>query len=349
MEDFYKILNQLEFLTKEDVLATIIDVQGSAYRKEGTSMLFKKDGTKTGLISAGCLEEDLSYRTEEIVKNGVPQTFTYNLQAEGDQLWGQGAGCNGVIKVLLEPITGSFTSHLKALKNHLAKGNRVTFIRELQGGNPTSSYLFYSNNGAMFGEWDQPLSHSLKGTISTFHQMNVKSGIHYCSKFSTHLYIHSFKPKPRLIIFGAGQDAIPIASLASKTGFYVIVSDWRPAFCKTNHFPHADQLIVGFPEEILREVSFTIEDSVLLVTHNFEKDREYLQYLTNQELAYLGILGSKNRTKRLFNSEEIPSSVTSPIGLSIGAEGPEEIAVSVIAQLIQLQRSKQRKGVLSIE
>lgn len=344
METIHDILHSIS-ASNEDVLATIIRVEGSAYRKEGTSMLFRKDGSKVGILSAGCLESDLSCRVEDIFGTNDTQTVVYSLQAEDDLSWGQGSGCNGIISVLLEPIHQHLHEHLTLLKSHLQLGNRVTLIKKLDENLTVSSYLYMADDATIFGSWTEEDLLIGKSLLKGFHYLSHKSGTLYSPELASHLYIHTFEPKPRLIIFGAGDDVIPLANLAANTGYSVVVSDWRPALCNKEMFPKADQIIIGFPEESLKQMTFHPSDSVVIVSHNFQRDREYLHSLIDQDLSYLGVLGSKSRTERLLGGREIPNHLKSPVGLSIGAEGPEEIAVSIVAELIQ-QRKRRREVVL---
>jgi xanthine dehydrogenase accessory factor len=344
METIHEILQSIS-ASNEGVLATIIRVEGSAYRKEGTSMMFHKNGSRTGILSAGCLETDLESQVEALFGTSESQTCVYHMQAEDDLSWGQGAGCNGIITVLLEPIDDQFLEHLTILKSHLKLGKKVTMIKQLDEHLSVSSYIFMTDEGMIFGKWSGENLSLAKKLMKDYHHKPPKSGTVYSPELTSHLYIHTFEPRPRLIIFGAGEDVIPLVELASKTGFFVLVSDWRPALCYKGVFPKADQLIIGFPKESLEKISFQPSDSSIIVSHNFQRDKEYLDYLLTKELRYLGVLGSKNRTQRLLEGKEIPIHLKSPVGLSIGAEGPEEIAVSIVAELIQ-QRKKSKEGIL---
>lgn len=347
MEAIHNILQKIS-TSNEGVLATIIRVEGSAYRKEGTSMLFHKNGSRTGILSAGCLETDLELRVKEWFGTSQPQTIVYHMQAEDDLSWGQGSGCNGIITVLVEPIDDQLHEHLMILKNHLALGNRVTMIKQVDEHLTASSCLYMSDDGTIFGIWTGKHVLSANNLLKNYHLMPQKSGTFFSPELASNLYIHTFEPKPRLMIFGAGEDVIPLVELASKTGFSVIVSDWRPALCDKEMFSMADQVIVGFPEQSLERLTFRSTDSAIVVSHNFQRDKEYLQYLLTKELRYLGVLGSKNRTQRLLEGNDIPPHVKSPIGLSIGADGPEEIAVSIVAELIK-ERKKSKEGVRNEE
>ncbi|OLS40545.1 XdhC family protein [Bacillus sp. MRMR6] len=335
MDGIHEILDAVYLSSEEDVLTTIIHVEGSAYRKEGTSMLIRKDGTKVGLLSAGCLETDLQYRVLENRENMTSHTVVYDMRDEDDLQWGQGAGCNGVIRVLLEPIDACLRDHLSKVKYFLDNGSRVTILKKLSTEHSVSDYLFFADHNQFFGKWHGGVANSVKELITQIHNSKPKSGVTYCPKLSSEIYNHTFEPKPRLRVFGAGTDAIPLVKLASNAGFSVLVTDWRSDWCTEDNFPDADQLIVGFPSEVIPTLHLTTKDFILILTHNFQRDKEILSYLLEKDLNYIGILGSRARTERLFDGKPIPPQISSPVGMSIGAEGPEEIAISVAAELIQ--------------
>ncbi|WP_336758491.1 XdhC family protein [Paenibacillus sp. USHLN196] len=142
-----------------------------------------------------------------------------------------------------------------------------------------------------------------------------------------------YAPKPRLIIIGAGNDVIPVARLSRSAGFRVVVADWRESLCTSERFPEAE-LVVGFPREIMPLLDVNKGDYLILMSHNFPRERELLEMLVDSEYAYLGIMGSKTRTARLLDGLPSLKHIHSPVGLSIGADGPEEIAISIAAELI---------------
>ncbi|MCY8164355.1 XdhC family protein, partial [Bacillus inaquosorum] len=204
-------------------------------------------------------------------------------------------------------------------------GKAVTAVKQIK----SSRYLFLSENGR-FGNWpDAPLQ-DIQRIASTLHLPHFDP--------STNMFIQRIEPKPRLILFGAGPDIVPLANLAADTGFSVIVTDWRPAYCTSSLFPKADQLITAFPEQMLSEFQFFPQDAAVVATHHFQHDQAIVDCLFSQHLHYIGLLGSANRTKRLLNGKQPPAHFYSPVGLKIGAEGPEEIAVSVVAEIIQIRK-----------
>ncbi len=321
MEDIYEILNSLED-TRKKVLATIIHVKGSSYKKEGSSMLFFDDESHIGHISAGCIEVDLAIKAQEVMKNQKPITIHFDMSKETDFDWGQGTGCNGIIAILLEPITLNLQRDLMLLKEHLAFNHSVLLLKKW---NEKDEYLFIPSIGKPFGSWS--------GQISDKEiKLNLGESIQHT------IFQHIYQPKPRLIIFGAGPDVRPLVSLASETGFSVTVSDWREDFCQKKYFPKADQLSIGFPRELVEKIIFSSYDFILIMSHDFQKDQEILLSLLDKEVKYVGLLGPKERTKRLLKQKKRPNWLSSPVGLSIGAKGSVEIAVSIVAEMIDKWR-----------
>ncbi|WP_018395535.1 XdhC family protein [Bacillus sp. 37MA] len=337
MESIHQILDVIHLSSQKDILATIIDVQGSAYRKEGTSMLFKEDGTRVGLLSAGCIEDDLAERVKDLFNDGLSQTIVFDMRAEDDLSWGQGAGCNGVLRVLLEPVGHRLRSHLHTLETYLEAGKSVVIMKKLTHDYSVTDYIFLTEDHQLFGEWQGSIPARIKCLLDSRPPI-VKSGIIYMEELSAPVYLHHYQPKSRLIIFGAGQDAIPLVQFASKAGFSVLVSDWRPALCNKDNFPSATECIVDFPVAAIKQIHFRPDDHVIVLTHNFKRDQELLQLLANEKLGYLGVLGSRARTLRLLSNGEDLGNIRTPVGLHIGAEGPEEIAISIVADLIRVKR-----------
>lgn len=328
MEDIYSILDIIDSPC-EKVLATIIDVKGSAYKKEGSMMIFLEDGSHIGILSAGCLEADLSYRAAEVLKKGTISAVHYDMSDETDYHWGQGAGCNGTITILLEWVDERLKGDLLKLKKLLQANIPVLAIKKV---GELGEYLFLPKEGEPFGWWDGEIPEE---------SVEVRSGM----VPEMPIFQHLFQPKPRLIVFGAGADAKPLVSLAAKTGFNVLICDWREEYCRKNDFPEANQFIVGFPSEIREKINFLPLDFVVVISHQFQRDQEILMNLPINKVRYVGVLGPRERTNRLLRRKEIPNEVHSPAGISIGARGPEEIAVSIMAELIKSWRSPVRDRV----
>ncbi|WP_066064783.1 XdhC family protein [Neobacillus soli] len=321
MDDIYPILAVID-QPGEKVVATIIRVNGSAYKKEGSSMIFFEDGSYAGLLSAGCLETDLAIQVQKVFGSQEAMMHQYDLREETDLGWGQGSGCNGTIDILLEPVTEKLKEDFLLLKRLLDSYKPVIGLKKL---NELGEYLFIEEKGEPFGNWS--------GQVPVI-GFTSKSGIMGGSS----VFQHTYQPKPRLIVFGAGPDAKPLVSLAAETGFSVVVCDWREEFCQEKNYPAADKLLVGFPDELLNQLSFSHYDFVVIMSHHFQRDQEILSGLLHENIRYLGVLGPGERTRRLLNDDDIPNWIYAPMGVTIGAKGPVEIAVSVVAEMIEVWR-----------
>lgn len=334
MEDLYNILNEVDLSFSGSTLATIVKVTGSAYKKEGAAMLFKPDGTQIGFLSAGCLEEDLA---EKLKATRNPYNkFVYDMREENDFAWGEGTGCNGVICVWTEKIDNVYAEHLMKVKKLLYAGHSIVMIKKL-GEKP--GYVFVPDSGNAFGRWE--------GSFPVGCRLKEKSLV-FNKAFQSEVYIQQIRPKRRLIVFGAGADSRPLVSFAASAGFSVTVADWRPAFCTAEHFPKAEKRLVGFPHELLSCLQLNQDDCVVVMTHNFKRDQELLQTLAQKKIRYLGVLGSRKRTARLLEIDVIPPGIVSPAGLSIQAKGAEEIAISIVAQLIQISHAISHEEMICI-
>lgn len=332
MEEIHRILETLERTGERSMLATITHVEGSAYRKEGTSMLFLEDGSQVGVLSAGCLEADLAARVPNLLASGASCSVVFDMRTSDPLSWGEGPGCDGVVHVTMEPVVGKLAGHLRILKEHLDQRQEVVHIKRFDSDRSVSDYLFVAENRRMFGDWSGPLPQEVQDRAAP--ELVRKSGLKWLSSMQTDVYVHTYYPQPRLILFGAGPDARPLAAFAAAAGFAVVVCDWRPALCKRTYFPDAAALVVGRPEELLETIPCTAYDSAIVMTHHYQKDGQLIRLLSERPLCYLGILGSKKRAERLLHDIPHRGNIHSPVGMAIGAEGPAEIAVSILADVI---------------
>lgn len=323
------------------VLATLLEVEGHSYRKAGAMMLFYEGGT-IGSLSPGCLESDLQLRTSEVWQKGAPEIVVYNMLSPDDLSWGEAVGCGGKIKVVLEPVQGELYELLVHASSRLAVGEALILFREAADKGYTYS-LEQDNGRTHYQSKKYPkLSHLAKESLAA-------------GRFSTaSIELVSFHtclvPKPRLVIFGGGRDAVPVAELADRVGFRIAVADWREGSLQ-NEFPCADRVICS-PAEAVQRLDVDERDYVLICSHQLQRDRQFLESVIPLTPLYIGIVGSKARISLLLEGLVATSSLHAPVGLPIGGEGPEEIAVSIVAEMIQIRRAGSRelpKGVKSLE
>lgn len=301
------------------VLATIICVDGHSYRKAGATMLFKLGNEQIGSLSAGCLENDLLERAERVWETGQFEIIDYNLKQGEDVIWGESIGCGGEIRILLEPVDERLRAIFFKIKEKNDMGTSVWLTRSWE--TDEISYSLHEDIKEGAGSF----------TIQEADHMRISIQV---------------GPRPRLVLFGAGKDADAIYSLVRHIGFQLVVSDWRSSLCTKERYPEAD-CIVGSPEQIVDQLNLRSDDYLIVCSHHLQQDKEIIRLSLPLQLVYIGIMGSKQRIRTLFETFLIPSNVRAPIGLSIGADGPYEIAVSIAAELIAIRaghEQRSRKG-----
>jgi xanthine dehydrogenase accessory factor len=283
-------------------------------------MLFLQDGGKVGSISPGCLEADLLERTGAVLEAENHEIIEYNLNADEDAVWGESVGCGGAIRVLLEPVTGEFQQIMRTVYERTTAGETVGLTRIL-GGKRIGYQLSLDKSTTIMKSQTaylelRPVLREGEIHEDTFHSV--------------------FSPRPRLIIFGAGDDSIPVCELASRIGFRIIVADWRASLCGSERFPGAE-VITGSLQAIIDKLQPSVDDYALISSHQLQRDREMLKGLLPARLQYIGVLGSESRIRQIFSGLTITSNVRAPVGMAIGADGPQEIAVSIAAELVAIR------------
>lgn len=350
------------------VLATAVKVEGHAYRKQGVSMLLTEEGVMYGSISPGCLESDLQARVDRVLDTQQLEFVEYDMRPEDDLSWGETIGCGGLIIVLLEPVCGELRSILSHMHTYFQSGSAVELTRSFydqytqlhyviqiaeDAERQTTLYPTPVAKGASQGRINTMITddtprislvviHSSEADALTSNSGESdlqRHGLTEVERWDIPLQISAkYVPKPRLIIIGAGNDVIPVARLGKSAGFRVVVADWRETFCTAERFPGVE-FVRGFPCEIIPVLDIQSGDYIVLMSHQFPREREFLELLEDRNYAYLGIMGSRTRTARLLNDLPPLKQLHSPVGLTIGADGPEEIAISIAAELIACKRA----------
>jgi len=291
------------------VLATLVAVEGSSYRRPGARLVLFADGRRFGSISGGCLEDDVILRAEQVLQSGESQLITYDTSSENDLIWGMGLGCSGVVQIVIESIPVERPRWLSVLAENLR--NRLPSALRVRYGAP-----------AFMGT-------SLIDAVSS-------------SSAPKKSFEQVIMPSPALTLFGAGDDALPLVKLAKLVGWHVTVVDSRRAYCARDRFPEADAIVVTPPESLADHLSFDTGAFVVVMTHRFLEDLKLLAALLPLPLAYLGIVGSRQRTNRLLAQlqGEQPALSTNalkklyaPVGLDLGGATPEAVALSILAEI----------------
>lgn len=319
-------------------LATVVRVHGSSYRSPGARMLIREDGRWVGSISGGCLEGDALRKARQVMREQQAVTVTYDTREESNQQLGIGLGCNGVIDVLIQPI-GALPEVWEKLI-HL--GHPVALATAFHGGwlgryaLQQSPHSPAESSDADLAAAAGPLLQKVFDLQHSFEE-ELRLGGKTVSVFFEYL-----QPLPRILLFGAGFDARPVSQLAKSLEWSVEVTDECAAHIAPVFFPSADKLSLCHREQIVQEFSITPHTACVLMSHNYEYDRDVLQKILKSEAFYIGILGPRKRFDRM--REELTSAgfyaptdqwqrVHAPIGLDIGAETPDEIALAIVSEI----------------
>jgi len=293
----------------EAVLATVVATSGSTYRRAGARMLLSRNSWLAGSISGGCLEGDVVRTAWEKTENG-PALVTYDATSDEDIVWGFGLGCNGVVQVLLERLP--------------ADGGPIRLLKECHESRRPCVLATVVSEGSSFG---------------AHFKFNEEVGrIEWREIDGQLVLLEPILPPRSVTIFGAGHDAVPLVLASKALGWHVTVIDWRPAYARVDRFPSADALHLLRPEAT-GSLSFDSGSAIVVMTHNYLSDQEILRHVLTSPAGYVGLLGPRRRTDRLLSElgSEIRASdlqkLRSPIGLDIGADEPDEIALAIVAEI----------------
>jgi xanthine/CO dehydrogenase XdhC/CoxF family maturation factor len=338
-------MRELESSGANAVLATVVDVQGSSYRLPGAKMLILETGEFFGTVSGGCLEADVLERAKQVLKTGKPQVIIYDTRTNDNSVFALNMGCNGIVRILLESARNNeyfdfvrkcFETRQEAIAATLIRTNSET---DLEIG----ARFFVGENATRGKDFREELENLLLADSHTA----LKNRRSHCETYQRaagtfEFFFELVKPPLLLIIFGAGADAVPLCDFAKNLGWRVEVLDHRPAFASKERFPQADFVSVIRPDEIQKFLTNKENYAAVVMTHNYVRDKELIWRLFNANARYIGALGPKRRTENIlgelaaegksFPSENLEK-LCAPVGLDIGADTPEAIAVSIVAEI----------------
>lgn len=313
---FQAKINQVKGL--KNVLATVVHLEGSSYRKPGVRMLICENGAMVGAVSGGCIEKEINRQAQSVFKNNQAKIMTYDGRYR--------LGCEGVLYILIEPFFVS-DEFLKAFKDTLQ--TRSDFIIK-------SYFLLKDNSNGNFGSIIK-----FKGGFDF--ELGNKIDTKDLQQFS-----QTLKPRFKLLIIGGEHDAVKLCAMASLLGWEVDIVTSIKDPKQLADFPGAKRVLSQTPETI--DLNIDSETAVVLMTHNYVQDLKYLLKLEQLQTKYIGIIGSTKRREQLQSelmhytpelSEDFLESIYSPAGLHIGAVTPEEIALSILSEILSVFRQTQ--------
>ncbi|CAL65431.1 XdhC family protein [Christiangramia forsetii] len=341
--------NTLKRAGTESVLATVVHVEGSSYRRAGARMLVDEFGNITGAISGGCLEGDALRKALHAMHQQKNKLVTYDTSEEDDALIGAQLGCNGIIQVLFEYL--DFKNEFnpcEILKTLISKDQKLAIVVQFnldKSQDQPGTKFFINEDLQLSGEKPEKQvldliikegELSLKNDKPHFAEISIKDKTH-------HFFIQNYKPPVKLVLVGAGNDAQILAQQTELLGWDVIVTDGRPTHANKERFASSCQVIVSKPEETLSNIRIDALTCFVLMSHNYNYDLAVLKLLMNKnEIPYIGILGPRKKFERMrtdlrkegfeLNADRLVK-IHAPVGLEIGAETPAEIGLSILAEI----------------
>ena len=321
-------------------LASVVRVQGSAYRHEGAKLVVAADGSSVGNVSGGCLEADVREVALRVASTGVAELRTYCGGSDEISAWDLGVGCDGVVEILIEPVSSARVPERIAIDDETGYV-AVTKLRESRECGEAPRMVI--SDAGVFGSLGDPVLDAYARTHATDWRSADESRIEMVG--DTRLSLDVLTPPPRLVIVSAGDDARMLATLASGVGFRTVVVDRRPALLSRDRFPHAVALLDSDATRLNERLVLDTSSFCVVMTHDFADDAAYLRALLQTPARYIGVLGPRQRTERILNRlrAEGPideSRIFGPVGLDIGTDGAEQVALAVLAEMLAVKSGR---------
>ena len=317
------------------VLATVYDTAGSTYSKAGHRILIASNADYQGLVSGGCLEGDLAERARAVLEVNEPAAVTYDMRDDADDLWGLGVGCNGLIRVFLQPlIAESGYEPFARIAQGLLSSDPVivaTVIAGETGDLPPGATLVWDGGDVE----NKALRRLLLGCQAARESGRAAFGT---EEDGLAVLYAPLQPVPRILVLGAGLDALPVVNMAAELGWRVTIADHRPAYLEQGVFASAERAQLIDPARMTQELDPDDYDAIIVMSHHLITDQTYLEQLAGTGVGYLGVLGPRARRDRLLDAlgptgDVLRDRLQGPVGIDIGAKDPESIALSLLAEI----------------
>jgi xanthine dehydrogenase accessory factor len=342
IHDIIKSYQKAVYQGKKTVLATVVKVEGSSYRQPGARMLVTEDGILTGAISGGCLEGDALRKALLAIHQKQNKLITYDTSDKSNIEFNVQLGCNGIVHILFEYIDSDNPYNPLVILNKTCENRCDSVVATLfslkRNAKQIGTVNVFQENQSFFDDHysleDESLN-VLKNKSSQIRNILIES------EEQSVLFQYT-APPVSLLIAGAGNDVQPIVKMADLLGWEVIVGEGRVTHATQKRFPEVRNIVVGKPEDLVQNVKIDDRTFFVLMTHNYKYDLEVLKLIIKTNCPYIGILGPKTKLQRMFDdliadgiilTDEDYQRIYGPIGLDIGAETSEEIALSVISEI----------------
>lgn len=349
-----QLLQALDELTtgqQDAVLATVVKVEGSAYRRPGARMLIPQIGGSVGTVSGGCLEGDLAKKAWWLTEAGKPVIRSYSTgvvaeEADEEEELAFGLGCNGTVHILLERVPAGQPALplalLRQVQGQRAPAVLATVIASSDHSVCLGERCAIDPAGALHLQVTQMhLARVLESDMRALLELRRSASQRYrLAGGEVEVLFEYLAPPRKLVVFGAGHDAQPLVSLARQQGWHVSVVDARSHFARREYFPEANEVLHLGLERQHDLAALVADAAVVVMSHSYSQDRHWLEQALRLQPAYIGQLGPRSRTERLLDdmgptSRALPGyeRLHYPMGLDIGGDAPENVALSVLAEI----------------
>lgn len=337
------IVDALASTTGPVVLATVVRITGSSYGGVGARMVIRTDGSTVGIVSGGCLESDLAEHAMRAQRTHAPGIVTYDTRADDDAAWGLGLGCNGLIDVLLEPLEPGEATDVAALLaralDSAARSVLVTVIGSEGVPAVAAHALFVDGKFETIGDWTRDLLARVESDVAEAFPEARRGLVREYGAVSAAFEVVT--PSVKLVICGSGPDVVPLVRFGGESGWDLTVVDHRPIeHAHRERFPGARTIDCREPLDLERSTTITPHTAAVVMSHNYARDLDYVRALLASDAGYIGVLGPRARTERMLaditaagESINHGERIYSPVGLDIGSDGPDGIALSIIAEI----------------
>ncbi len=346
LEQINRIWTDAQANGESSVLATVVRVHGSTYRRPGARLLLTTGGRRAGSVSGGCLEADLAKKAWWLTEGNRCVVRRYDTTSDGEVAEEFGLGCNGVIHVLLERPDSAAITPFSVIRP--VRETRSTAIMATVIASSDEACLAIGQRWLQHGDGkvettipDRGLTDRMLREVALVRTEEAPrvATLDYDAK-SVDIFIEPLLPPVRLLVFGAGADVVPMVRLSNFIGYETIVLDGRSDLARRERFPGADQVVVNSDKDPVAGIAIDRRTACLVMSHSYAQDLSTLRAVMGKGAAYLGILGPRRRTERMLSEAGVRSrghqpvmELHSPMGLDIGSDGAEQIALAVIAEI----------------
>lgn len=346
------VLNRIRDVLEGDrraVLATVVDVEGSAYRRPGAKMVVPEDGEGAGHITAGCLEDEVQRLASEVLAAGAPRVETYDLRPDAeDDVWGLGVGCNGIIDVLLEPVDDSLRPVVDAVAADRDVG--VATVVDADDDETVGARAYYDPTDGSLSLGDRFPAAAADRVRAVAADLVERGRANTYEVDGATVFVDGITLPDDLVVLGTGHDVGPIVELGKRAGFRVTVLGFRGASATDERFPAADAVRSTSPSQVRDAFDFDGDTHVVVATHNFVDDRIAVDELLRTDVPYVGLMGPRERfeemldeyheEERTFSEDELARLYT-PVGLDLGGASPYQIALSIVGEVLAVHSGRE--------